>query len=317
MLTLPQRLHPGDTIGLIAPASAPPDPKSIDKAVTAIEKMGFQVKLARNVRKRWGFLAGSDRDRAADIMQMFADREVHGILCVRGGYGTARLLDLLDYRVVRKNPKIFAGYSDITALHCAFMQEANLLTFHSPMATSDFIKDRYPRFSYDSFLAMMTQPKPYGSIRRGYKDKTVSILRRGKVSGELIGGNICILCTMIGTRFQPSFRKKILFIEDIGEEPFKYDRMLTHLLNVGLLQQVAGVAVGINTDCADPKAKTAKEYRQTLEDVFRDRLLPLKVPVVIGLPFGHVPHNATLPVGGRATLDALNGDLILTSPAVK
>jgi muramoyltetrapeptide carboxypeptidase len=317
MPTLPQRLHPGDTIGLIAPASAPPDPKSIDKAVAAVENMGFKVKLARNVRKRWGFLAGSDRDRAADVMQMFADRKVHGILCVRGGYGTARLLPLLDYSIVRNNPKVFNGYSDITALHCAFLKEAGLLTFHGPMATSDFIKDEYPRFSRQSFLNILTQPEPYGGIRRGYTGKTVSILRRGKISGRLIGGNLCILCTMIGTRFEPSFRNKILFFEDVDEEPFRVDRMLTHLLNLGLLQQVAGIAIGVNSNCDDPKAKTAKEYRQTQTDVFRDRLLPLKVPIVMGLPFGHIPHNATLPVGGRATLDAIKGDLILTSAAVK
>src|SRR5208282_1343495 len=135
-----------------------------------------------------------------------------------------------------------------------------------------FIKDQYPQFSRESFLAMLTQPKPYGSIRRGYAGKTISILRRGKVSGQLIGGNLCILCTMIGTRFEPSFRNKILFFEDVDEEPFKVDRMLTQLLNVGLLQQVAGIAIGVNSNCADPKAKSAKEYRQTLEDVFRDRL---------------------------------------------
>jgi muramoyltetrapeptide carboxypeptidase len=317
MRTLAQRLRPGDTIGLIAPASAPPDPKTIDEAITAIEEMGFKVKLARNVRKRWGFLAGSDRDRAGDIMQMFADPKVHGILCVRGGYGAARLLSLLDYRVIRKNPKVFAGYSDITALHCAFLKEAGLVTFHAPMATSDFAKKDYPDFSRQSFLAVVTKPEPFGSIRRGYKKKTVSILRPGIASGELIGGNICILCTMIGTRFQPSFKNKILFFEDVDEEPFRFDRMLTHLMNVGVLQQVAGIAIGINADCEDPKAKKVKEYRQTLEDVFRDRLLPLKVPVVMGLPFGHIPFNATIPVGTRATLDAIKGDLILAHPAVR
>lgn len=317
MPILPRRLHPGDTIGLIAPASAPPKAETIDEAVAAVEKMGFKVKLGRNARKRLGFLAGSDRDRAADLMQMFADKKVHGILCVRGGYGTARLLNLFDYRLIRQNPKIFVGYSDITALHCAFLKEADLLTFHGPMGTSDFAKKDYPEFSRQSFLALLTQPKPYGSVRRGYREKTVSILRAGKVSGELIGGNICILCTMIGTRFEPSFRNKILFFEDVDEEPFRFDRMLTFLLNAGLLQQVAGIAIGINSHCEDPKAKTAKEYRQTLDDVFRDRLLPLKIPVVTGLPFGHVPYNATIPVGGRATLDATHGDLILTSAAVK
>ncbi len=317
MLTLPQRLSPGDTIGLIAPASAPVDPKAIDHSVAAVEGMGFKVKLARNVRKRWGFLAGGDRERAADIMQMFADRKVDGILCVRGGYGTGRLLNLLDYSVVRKNPKVFAGYSDITALHSAFAKEANLLTFHSPMAASDFIKKPGSDFARKSFLAMVTQAQPYGSIQKGYKKKTVTILRRGKVSGELVGGNICLLANLIGTRFQLSFKNKILFFEDVDEEPFRYDRMITHLLNVGLLQQVAGIAIGQNTNCEDPKAKTVKEYRQPLMDVFRDRLLPLKVPIVAGLPFGHVPDNATIPVGGYATLDAIKGDLILTSAAVK
>jgi len=196
MLTLPQRLNPGDTVGLIAPASAPVDPQAIDKSLDALENLGFKPKLARNVRKRWGFVAGGDRDRAADIMQMFADRKVHGILCVRGGYGTGRLLNLLDYSVARKNPKVFAGYSDITALHCAFMKEANLLTFHSPMAASDFIKKPGSRFARKSFLAMVTQPQPYGSIRRGYKKETISILRRGKVSGQLIGGNDMLIAAI-------------------------------------------------------------------------------------------------------------------------
>jgi muramoyltetrapeptide carboxypeptidase len=317
MPTLPQRLHPGDTIGLIAPASAPPNPKSIDEAVAALEKMGFKVKLAHNVRKRLGFLAGSDRDRAADLMQMFADPKVHGILCARGGYGTGRLLSLLDYRIVRKNPKVFAGYSDITALHCAFLNEASLLTFHAPMATSDFVKVELPQFSRQSFLDVLMHPRPFGGICNGYPKKTVSILRRGKVSGQLIGGNLAILCTMIGTRYEPSFRNRILFFEDVDEHPFRFDRMLTCLLNVGLLQQVAGIAIGVNTHCEDPRAKTAKEYRQTLADVFRDRLLPLKVPIVMGLPFGHTPYNATIPIGARATLDAEQGDLILTSAAVK
>src|SRR2546430_13108712 len=135
-------------------------------------------------------------------------------------------------------------------------------------------------------------------------------------SGQLIGGNISLLCTTLGTPFQPSFKNKILFFEDLQEVPYRFDRMLTHLLNAGLLQQVAGIAVGINANCFDPKAKRAREYRQTVEDVLTERLLPLKVPVVIGLPFGHIALNATLPIGVRATLDAVKGDLTITEPAV-
>src|SRR5262245_13616536 len=141
MLIKPARLSFGDTVALIAPASAPPDPKAIDRSIEAIEQLGFRPKLARNVRKRWGFLAGTDRDRAGDLMKMFTDKKVKAILCVRGGYGTSRLLPLLDFGIIRKNPKIFVGYSDITSIHCAFLRKSNLISFHGPMLNSDFIKE--------------------------------------------------------------------------------------------------------------------------------------------------------------------------------
>ena len=317
MLIKPDRLKFGDTIGIVAPASAPPEPETIDRSVQVLERLGFKVKLARNVRKRWGFLAGSDRERAADLMTMFADRKVKAIVCVRGGYGTARLLPLLDYRKIRANPKIFIGYSDITSLHCAFLTRANLISFHGPMLNSDFVKKDFPDFARQSFLKTLMQPSAPGSIRQGYKKKTVSILRRGTASGPLIGGNISLLCTTLGTPYQPSFKRSILFFEDLDEVPYRFDRMLTHLLNAGVLQQVSGIAVGINANCRDPKAKRAREYRQSVEDVLKERLLPLKVPIVSGLPFGHIPLNATLPVGARATLDAVNGDLLITEAAVK
>ena len=314
---IPDRLNTGDTVGIIAPASAPPDPKSIDRSVAALEHLGFKPKLGSNVRKRWGFLAGSDRDRASDIMKMFADRKVKAIICVRGGYGTARLLPLLDYRTIRANPKIFIGYSDITSLHCAFLVKSDLVSFHGPMLNSDFIKPNLPDFTLQSFLRTLTQPSAPGGICNGYKRKTVVILRPGIVSGPLMGGNITLLCAALGTPYQPAFKKQILFFEDLDEVPYRFDRMLTQLLNAGLLQQVAGIAIGINANCKDPKAKDAKEYRQTLKDVFKERLLPLKVPIVAGLPFGHIPLNATLPVGVRVTLDAVKGDLIIAEPAVK
>jgi muramoyltetrapeptide carboxypeptidase len=317
MPTKPDRLNSGDTIGIVAPASAPPDPKNIDRSVAVLERLGFKTKLAPNVRKRWGFLAGSDRDRASDLMRMFADRKVKAILCVRGGYGAARLLPLLDYRAIRAHPKIFVGYSDITSLHCACLVKSNLVSFHGPMLNSDFVKTDFPDFTLQSFLKTLMRPSAPGSICDGYKRKTVAILRRGVVSGALLGGNITLLCAALGTPYQPSFKNRILFFEDLDEVPYRFDRMLTQLLNAGLLQQIAGVAIGINTNCIDPQAKHAKEYRQTLEDVFKERLLPLKVPVVAGLPFGHVPLNATLPVGVRATLDAVRGDLRIDEPAVK
>jgi len=316
MPTLPQRLMPGDTVGLVAPASAPRDPKAVDLAVAALEKMGFPVRLGRHTRDRHGFIAGQDRERAADVMAAFMDGKVRGIICLRGGYGTARMASLLDYQVIRENPKVFAGYSDVTFLHCALLKKSRLLSFHSPMAASEFIHDDFPEFSRASFMNLVTRTEPYGSICRGYEGGTVSILAPGSVSGELIGGNLTVLCTTIGTEFEPSFRGKILFLEDLDEKPYRVDRMLTHLLNAGILGLVAGIAIGLCKNCEDPEAKPGGEFRQSLDDVFRERLQPLGIPVVTGLPFGHGKYNATLPVGGRATLDAVNGDLVLTSAAV-
>ncbi len=316
MLIKPEHLAYGDTVGLVAPASAPPDPKNIDRSVAALEKLGFRAKLAPNVRRRWGFLAGSDRERAGDLMRMFTDRKVKAIICVRGGYGTARLLPLLDYGVIRAHPKIFVGYSDITSLHCAFLVKAGLVSFHGPMLNSDLIKESLPDFTLRAFLRTLMEPVAPGSISHGYRGNTVSVLQKGAASGPLIGGNLSILCAGLGTPFLPSFKKAILFFEDLDEVPYRFDRMLTQLLNAGLLQQVAGIAVGINKNCKDPKARAAKEYRQTLADVLKERLRPLKVPIVSGLPFGHIPYNATLPVGVRATLDAARGDLWITEPGV-
>jgi muramoyltetrapeptide carboxypeptidase len=312
----PERLNPGEIIGVIAPASAPANPKNIERGLARLEELGFKPKPAPNLLKRWGFLAGSDRDRAGDLMKMFSDRRVKAIFCLRGGYGTARLLPLLDYDRIRSHPKILIGYSDITSLHCALLTKANLVSFHGPMLNSDLIKKRMPGFTLESLISTITKPTAPGAICQGYTEPTVQVLRPGIASGRLIGGNISILCATIGTPYQPSFKNSILFFEDLDEVPYRFDRMLTHLLNAGLLQQVAGVAIGINCRCEDPKAKTAKEYRQSLSDVLKERLTPLKVPVVSGLPFGHVPFNATLPIGIRCTLDGSKGDLILTESAV-
>jgi Uncharacterized proteins, homologs of microcin C7 resistance protein MccF len=185
------------------------------------------------------------------------------------------------------------------------------------MLNSELIRKDLPKFTLESVFKTLTQPKPPGSITRNYHDKSISVLCKGKASGPLLGGNLSLLCATIGTSYLPSFRKRILFLEDLEEPPYRFDRMLTHLWNAGLLQQVAGVAVGINRGCIDPRAHKAGEYRQTLEDVLKERLSPLKIPIVAGLPFGHIPHNATLPVGVVATLNASRGELSIDEAAVR
>jgi muramoyltetrapeptide carboxypeptidase len=317
MLLKPERLQYGDTIGIVVPASAPPDPADIDRSVALLERLGFKAQVAPNAHKRWGFLAGTDRERASDLMKLFTDRRVKAIMCLRGGYGTARLLPLLDYGTIRANPKVFIGYSDITSLHGALLVKSKLVSFHGPMLSSDLIKKDLPDFTLQCLRKTLMQPFAPCSVLDGYKKKTVKVLRRGVARGPLMGGNLSLLCAALGTPYRPSFKGRILFLEDLDELPYRFDRMLTQLLNAGLLQQVAGIAIGMNQNCNDPKASHAREYRQTLEDVFRERLLPLKVPVVAGLPFGHTPLNATLPVGVRVILDGEKGDLVIAEAAVK
>jgi len=315
-LLKPDRLNFGDTIAIVAPASAPPDPKAIDRAAGALERYGFKPKLAKNVRARHGFIAGTDRERATDLMSMFADKKVRGIICIRGGYGATRILDRLDYNVIRRNPKIFSGYSDITALHGVLLQKSGLISFHAPMVNGALADPNVPEFTKKSFFRTVMEAKPSGSICQGYEGKTVSILHRGLAEGRLVGGNLSLICAGLGTPYAPSYKGKILFIEDISERPYRLDRLLTQLWNAGVFKQVIGVAVGVNADCDEPKNKS-KEYQQSGADVVKERLSALRVPVVIGLPFGHVDLNATIPVGIRARLDADKGDLIITESAVK
>ncbi len=316
-LLKPERLNFGDTIGLIAPASAPPDPQAIDRAVAALEGYGFKVRLAPNVRARLGFLAGIDRERAADVMAMFTDKKVKAIHCLRGGYGVTRILERLDFKTIARHPKIFSGYSDITALHLALQKYCKFVSFHAPMVNGALAAPDVPEFTKKSFFRTTMAAQPPGSISGGCPENKIEILRRGTAEGEVIGGNLSLICASLGTPFAPSFKRKIIFFEDISERPYRLDRMLTQLLNAGIFSQVAGVAVGVNHDCDEKKKNPAGEYQQSGADVVRERLSTLRVPVVIGLPFGHVDLNATIPCGARALLDGKKGDLVISEAAVR
>ena len=316
-LIKPERLNFGDTIGIIAPASPPPDPKAVDRAVDGLQRLGFKVKLGKNVRARLGFIAGTDRARAEDVMAMFTDKKVKAIHCLRGGYGAMRLLERLDFSVIARNPKIFSGYSDITALHVAIQKYSKFISFHAPMVNGALADPQVPEFTKKSFFRTVMEAQPAGSLRAGCPENRIQILRRGMAAGELVGGNLSLLCASLGTPFAPSFKGKIIFFEDVSERPYRFDRLLTQLLNAGIFSQVTGVAVGVNEGSEEPNLKPGGEYHQSGADVLRERLSTLGVPVVTGLPFGHVDLNATIPCGARAVLDAKQGDLIITEAAVK
>lgn len=297
----PARLRKGDTIGLITPGSYIPD-QALEKAVENVKRLGFKVKLGKHIRALRGFNAGTDEQRLEDLHRMFEDPGVQGIWCARGGYGCTRILPMIDYDLIKNNPKVFLGYSDITALHNAFYQKCGLVTFHGPVASSTLTPYAITHFR----RALMEQHsvqliKPSGDhlkIKDAlYQPKTI---HGGKASGVLIGGNLSLLASMSGTDFAINARDKLIFMEDIEEKPYRIDRMLTQLRQADELAEAAGFALGVFADCVpDPEDRSL-----TLEETVQDRLNPLGKPTAYGLSWGHISNQATLPVGIRAELDA-------------
>ena len=316
MALKPPKLSPGDVVGIAVPASPGRNPEVIDDCAAAVGRLGFIPRLATNVRERHGYLAGSDHGRADDLHELFGDPEVKGIFCVRGGYGSARLLPLIDFELIRSNPKPLVGYSDLTSLQMAICARADLISFHGPTIDASLIAHDVNHEATRRLLAAVCGTGEFESVGVGATVDDSATIVGGRAEGALYGGNLCVLCTLIGTPWMPSLEGGILFIEDVNEAPYKIDRCLTHLLNAGVLDSVAGVALGTFRDCNDPSPLVGKEWRQTLNDVFRDRLAPLGVPVLSGLSFGHVEMNATLPVGIRVQLDADAGELRFLETAV-
>jgi len=310
----PERLAPGDTVGVIAPASGV-SPETWERATSNLVSLGFKVKVGKNARGRLSFLSATDKERLDDLHWAFGDPEVKAVWCVRGGGGAPRLLPQIDYRLIQKNPKVFIGFSDITALHLAIHQRTGLVTFHGPVASSEL--SDYTRKHVTSVL-MDPQPthaveiSEFNAAKESAMFRT-EVIRKGKCTGRLTGGNLALLTSLAGTPFALSnIKGSILFIEDVNEPPYRVDRMLTQLRQSCDLRSVAGIALGIFDEGGTTPAKTS----QPLMDVFRDRLGDLGVPVVYGLSFGHIRDLFTLPYGIRAELDADRASLTFLESAV-
>ena len=311
----PNRLKSGDTIGLIAPAGYISD-DALKESIENIESLGFKTYYTDRIKSKYGYLAGSDQNRADDINHMFNNDNVDGIFCVRGGYGVGRLLRLINYDSIKANPKVLVGYSDITALHYAIYSQTGLVTFHGPVATSTFNS-----FSVDNLVKTIINPQPRTIFTpaddsvRGSDFETYTI-REGKASGELLGGNLSLAVTFLGTPYDVDYKGKILYLEEVDEKPYRVDRMLTHLYQAGKLEEVSGIALGIFRKC-DSKIGSAKgEHSLTRKEVLYDKLYNLGVPVIYGLSFGHVENKYTIPFGINAELDVQQQTLTLTEPAV-
>jgi muramoyltetrapeptide carboxypeptidase len=312
----PKRLATGDTIGIIAPASGA-EKEKFDAGVAMLEASGFKTKVGKFARGDRGIFSGTDKERLHDLMWAFTDKDIDAVWCIRGGDGAPRLLPDIDFEVIKKNPKIFVGYSDITSLHVAISQATGLVTFHGPGASSTF--SDYTKTHV--FNALTGAATPYKiEIADGNREKSKSsplfkteTVRRGKCRGRLIGGNLSLLAALAGTPYAlRDLKGKILFIEDVNERPYRIDRMLTQLRQSTDLKSLAGVALGIFDGCNPPEGKPS----QTAQDVIKDRLGDLGVPVVYGLSFGHIRDQCTLPIGIEAELDADNATLTLVESAV-
>lgn len=312
----PKRLSPGDTVGLITPSTYVSDPDRLVLAERTLKYFGLKAKFGRNVRKRSGYLGGSAEERVADLHEMFSDPDVHAIFAIRGGFGAAHLLEQIDYGLVARNPKIFLGYSDITALHLAFQRKAGLVTFHGPVVLS-----RFSNYTQEHFRRALFETKPLGALTNPPDSDplrpvhTLRTVRPGKARGLLTGGNLTLISTTLGSPYDIDTKGRILFIEDVDEQPYSVDRMLTHLKLAGKFDGVAGIVFGECADCRPRDFKPSFESNFSLGEIV-DRILGnLNVPVLSGLTIGHTDDQLTLPLGVMATLDADKGQLIVEESA--
>ncbi len=305
-------LREGDTIGMIAPSSPSPDMERIHEAVRVVEEMGFKVVMGKTCFEKWGYLAGSDNIRANDILKFFNDETIKGIFCIRGGDGAPRLLDQLDIKTISKNPKVFLGYSDITALHMVFNQKARFMTFHGPMPVTEFIAPDFADFARDCLIKAIMSSEPLGEIVSPQGAPPIETLSPGKAEGELIGGNLSLICALMGTPFEIDTRGRILLIEDTDEPNYKIDRMLTQLRLAGKLNDAAGIVIGqfTNSEPNDPNKQLS------MDEILKSILFPLKKPILKNVCFGHGPHKATLPLGARAVIDGKRSRLIVVESGV-
>lgn len=305
------RLRRGDVIAIIAPASAPSSVEKIEKGVRYFEQLGYRVKLGANVHAQHGHFAGTDEQRLHDLNTMLRDPEVKAIFAVRGGYGTPRLLPYIDYNAIRRQPKIIVGYSDITGLQLAIFRKTGLVTFSGPMPGVEFWKTPDP-YTEEHFWRLITSTKKPGKLPQPEKHP-IKVRRRGCAEGPMLGGNLSLIVGSLGTPYSPSYRDAILVLEEISEEPYRADRMLTHLRNAGILSQINGLLLGHFTDCepSDPR-----KPHLTMSQVFDETLAGVTVPMLERFQYGHIPCKLTLPLGIPTRLNADRGSVECLEAAV-
>lgn len=312
MKMLAPGLKPDDLIGIVAPAGPLREHGVLDKGVETLHRLGFRTTVGRHALAGSGYLAGSDAQRLSDLMEMFSRPEVRAIICLRGGYGTVRILPDIDYGLIRENPKILVGFSDITGLHLAVRKRCGLVTFHGPMISTDF-GAQLSAFTRDHFLRVLTAGAGLREITNPPDGPSPVTITPGRARGELTGGNLTLVTALLGTPFEIETRGRILFLEEVEEDLYRLDRMLSQLRLAGKLAAVTGVIFGECRGCGTGSTGQSSGVAQVL----RDRLGDLGVPCFYGLAAGHGAHRATLPLGVAVTMDADRHTLELNEPAVR
>jgi muramoyltetrapeptide carboxypeptidase len=308
----PGRLKKGDTISLITP-SGPASKEQLEKAVYKFKNLGFNIVYKSSVLSRKGYLAGSDQERTDEIHEMFINPGVKAIICLRGGYGIHRILPMIDFELIRRNPKIIMGFSDITALLQAIFIKTRLVCFHGPMGVSDF--NDYNVNHFQNIL--MSDSENYTIDSFKFEENQYSsefqqfVIKNGTAEGELTGGNLTILSALMGTPFEPDFDKKIVFLEDIDEKPYRIDRMLSHLLLTGKLQKATGILLGVFKGCEIDHVITTKENSLELYEIISDKLSKLNIPSMYGFSFGHIKYVPVFPIGIKARIDIESRNITL------
>jgi muramoyltetrapeptide carboxypeptidase len=305
----PLALQPGDTIGVVAPAS-PGTKLRLERGIRYLEKKGFKVVLGENIYQRRGYLAGTDQERADDLNSMFADKKIKAIFCVRGGYGTIRMLNYLDYGLIRRHPKILIGFSDITSLEFALWSKAGLVSYYGPMVAVDFSSTKVNCFTEKNVGEMLL-----GNCAVPYTMRRVSnwkIYKKGQAQGRLLGGCLSLINPLIGTAYMPDLKGALLFIEDVNEDPYQIDKAFHQWKHAGILENLAGLIIGKMTKC-----KVRKPPTLTLDQVIRDMVPYIPGPVVANVDFGHTPCKLTMPNGIMGEIDTRTCSLTLLEKPVK
>ena len=312
----PARLRRGDRVALIAPAKVTHDRDTVRIAVENLEALGLRVRVGEHVLSRYGYLAGPDRDRAADINAAFADDEIRGLVALRGGWGAARALPYVDFEAIAEHPKVVLGYSDITSLLNALYARSNLVGFHGPNGISpwtEFATREMRRVVFDGEAPLMRNPRVRNDTLAVREYRTYAVVP-GRARGRLVGGNLTLFAALVGTPYFPDVTGAIVFLEETGEYIYRCDRMLTQLALAGVFEKAAGVVLGGFTDC---DVSPSGYGRFSLNDVFEQHLVPLGKPAFSGAMIGHVDYKRTVPIGAAAEIDADAGTIELLEPAVR